>query len=100
WFAASTFRVWSSGGQPQAPVLDLALVQAAPMVIGLLLLHSTVEYPLRSEALMVVFAIACAYLVPLRATQAKEISAGVKSYAPEHTDRSRKRHQGHLIDEE
>src|SRR5262249_7641670 len=68
WFASSTFRLWNnSSDQPQAPGLDLVLARAAPMVIALLLLHSTVEYPLRSEALMVVFAIACAYLVPRNA---------------------------------
>jgi hypothetical protein len=91
WFAASTIRLWSSSDQPQAPGLDLVLARAAPMVIALLLLHSTVEYPLRSEALMVVFAIACAYLVPRRATQPYEIPAGVESYAPKTIDRSRKR---------
>src|SRR5262245_50134614 len=65
WLAALTFRLWS-GGQPEAPVLDVALARAAPIVIVLLLLHSAVEYPLRSAALLVVFAIACAYLVPRR----------------------------------
>jgi len=100
WFAASTLRVWTSDDQSQAPVLDLVLAQAAPMVIALLLLHSAVEYPLRTEALMVVFAIACAYLIPRRATQPTQIPAGVKSYALESTDRSRKRYQRHLIDEE
>jgi hypothetical protein len=65
------------------------------MVIALLLLHSAVDYPLRTEALMVVFAIACAYLVPPRATQPTQIPAGVESYAPESTDRG-KRYQGPL----
>ncbi len=93
WFAASTFRLWSSGEQPQAPVLDLVLARAAPMAIGLLLLHSAVDYPLRTEALMVVFAIACAYLVPRRATQPTQ-PEGVESYTPESTDRARRRYKG------
>ena len=63
WFAASTFRLWSSG-QPDGPVLDLALARAASIVIGLLLLHSAMDYPLRTAALSVLFAIACAYLIP------------------------------------
>ena len=63
WLAASTFRLWSSG-QPEAPVLDLALAQAASIVIVLLLLHSVVDYPLRTAALSVLFAMACAYLIP------------------------------------
>jgi O-antigen ligase/polysaccharide polymerase Wzy-like membrane protein len=65
WLAASTFRLWSNG-QPGAAALDLALARAAPIVIVLLLLHSTVEFPLRSAALSVLFAIACAYLIPRR----------------------------------
>jgi len=93
WFAASTFRLWSSGEQPQAPVLDLVLARAAPMAIALLLLHSAVDYPLRTEALMVVFAIACAYLVPRRATQPTQ-PEGVESYTPESTDRARRRYKG------
>ena len=63
WFAVSSFRLWSSG-QPEGPVLDLALAQAASIVIGLLLLHSAADYPLRTAALSVLFAIACAYLIP------------------------------------
>jgi hypothetical protein len=98
WFAASTFRPWSRGGQPQAPVLDLVLARAAPMVIVLLLLHSTVEYPLRSEALMVVFAIACAYLVPRRATQSAQTPAEVECYAAGSTRQTVS--WRHLTDEE
>jgi len=62
WFAASTFKAWRRD-QPNAPVLDLALAQAASIVIVLLLLHSVVDYPLRIPTLSVLFAIACAYLV-------------------------------------
>jgi len=63
WLATSTFRLWSSD-QPKRPVLDLALARAAPIVIVLLLLHSVLDFPLRIPALSVLFAIACAYLVP------------------------------------
>lgn len=62
WLAASTFRLWRRGHQ-ETPVLDLALAQAAPIVIGLLLLHSAVDYPLRTAALSVLFAVSCAYLI-------------------------------------
>ncbi len=65
WFAASTFRLWSSG-QPGAPVLDLALAEAASIVVVLLLSHSTVDYPLRIPTLSVLFAIACAFLIAPR----------------------------------
>ena len=62
WFAVSTFKLWSSG-QSETPVLDLALARAASIVIVLLLLHSAMDYPLRTAALSVLFAIACAYLI-------------------------------------
>jgi O-antigen ligase len=63
WLAASIFKLWSRG-QQETRVLDLALAQAAPIVIVLLLLHSAADYPLRTAALSVMFAIACAYLMP------------------------------------
>jgi hypothetical protein len=62
WLAASTFKLWR-GGHSETPVLDLALARAASIVVVLLLLHSMMDYPLRTTALMVVFAIACAYLI-------------------------------------
>jgi O-antigen ligase len=65
WFAASTFRRWR-GGPPEGPLLDVALAQAASIVIVLLLLHSVVDYPLRIPAMSVLFAIACGYLIPRR----------------------------------
>jgi O-antigen ligase len=65
WFAVSTFRVWSNG-QTQASVLELALTQAASIVAVLLLLHSVVDYPLRIPTLSVLFAMACAFLIPQR----------------------------------
>jgi hypothetical protein len=68
WFTASTFRVWR-GGQVKGPVLDIALAQAASIVIVLLLLHSVVDYPLQIPTLSVLFAIACAYLIPYRANE-------------------------------
>ncbi len=80
WFTASTFRLWSSG-QPEARVLDLALSRAAPIVIVLLLLHSTVDYPMRIPALSVLFAIACAYMIPRRRIETNaQMSAA--TYAP------------------
>jgi O-antigen ligase len=65
WFGVASFRLWRSG-ESEAPVLDLVLAQAASIVIVLLLLHSVVDYPLRTPTLSVLFAIACAFLIPLR----------------------------------
>jgi O-antigen ligase len=75
WFAAASIRLWRDG-RLEAPVLDLALAQAASIVIILLLLHSVVDYPLQIPTLSVVFAIACAYLVaPRRSRDGVEMSA-------------------------
>jgi hypothetical protein len=65
WFGVATFRLWSRR-QPEVPVLDLALAEAASIVIVLLLLHSLVEFPLRTPTLSVLFAMACAFLIPPR----------------------------------
>ena len=82
WLAASTFRAWSDD-QPGASVLDLALAQAASIVIVLLLLHSVVDYPLRMPALSVLFAIACANLIPRRKSEnGVEMSPNIDSFAP------------------
>jgi O-antigen ligase len=75
WLTFSTYRWWSSA-QQQGPVLDLALARAAPIVIILLLLHSVVDYPLRIPTVSVLFAIACAYLIPRRRIK-DEMSARV-----------------------
>jgi O-antigen ligase len=77
WFATSTFRLWGSS-QPEGPVLDLALAQAASIVIVLLLLHSVLDFPLRIPAVLVLFAMACAFLLPRRKIE----EAGVERSAP------------------
>jgi hypothetical protein len=58
WYVARTFHVWRQGGDS----LDALLSRAATLVVGLLLIHSLVDYPLRSTALMCVFALACALM--------------------------------------
>jgi hypothetical protein len=95
WFAAATFRVWSSGGQQaEAPVLDLALAQAASIVIVLLLLHSVVDYPLRIPALSVLFAMACAFLIPPRRIEERaQISGRVDSLARDNSGWARNDHR-------
>jgi O-antigen ligase len=63
WLAASTIQLWRNG-HPRVSVLDVALPRAASIVIVLLLLHSAVDYPLRTVTLSVLFAMACAFLIP------------------------------------
>jgi O-antigen ligase len=84
WFGVATSRLWR-GGQPETPVLDLALAQAASIVIVLLLLHSVVDYPLRTPTLSVLFAMACAFLIPPRRIEEREqMSSAIENSA--HTD--------------
>ncbi|MGD9669395.1 MAG: O-antigen ligase family protein [Hyphomicrobiaceae bacterium] len=61
WFFARSFDVWRR--QHSAHALDLSLARAASLVIVLLIAHSLVDYPLRTGAMMAVFAFSCALLV-------------------------------------
>jgi O-antigen ligase len=62
WYAYASVRTWR--GAPRAgSAIDRALARAGPFVVGLLLLHSTVDYPLRTTSLMVVFAFGAALMI-------------------------------------
>jgi O-antigen ligase len=92
WFGVVTRRVWSRG-QPKIPVLDLALAQAASIVIVLLLLHSVVEFPLRIPTLSVLFAMACAFLIPQRRIeQSAQMSRQIESLARDNSNWLRKQY--------
>ena len=62
WLAARSFELWRNPW-PRAAPLDHALARAAACVCTLLVLHSAVDYPLRTTALSSLFAFACALLV-------------------------------------
>jgi O-antigen ligase len=62
WFVAATWRVWR-GEMPGAAPIDQNLARAASVVIAGLLLHSLVDYPLRTTALMTLFAFAAGLLI-------------------------------------
>lgn len=66
WCISASYSVWRSGN-PGAKALDTALARAATIVIALLILHSVVDYPLRTAALSTLFGIACALLLPSHA---------------------------------
>jgi O-antigen ligase len=57
WWGRRSLRAWRPGlgGDPHA--------RAAALIAGLLLIHSLVDYPLRTAAIMSVLALACAILV-------------------------------------
>lgn len=73
WFGRAAFRAWrrhhSVGG---------TAARAASLVIGLLLAHSLVDYPLRSPAMMCVFALACGLMLAPRVA-----SGAVSTDAPD-----------------
>jgi O-antigen ligase len=69
WFVMASLRVWRRP-VPGIPHIDRLLPLAATVVVGLLLAHSFADYPLRTAAMMGIFAFACALLIePLIGTQ-------------------------------
>jgi O-antigen ligase len=62
WLARRSVTAWRRA-PPGMREIDLLLARAATVIVVLLLLHSSVDYPLRTSAMMAVFAFACALLV-------------------------------------
>lgn len=58
WWAMALVRIWRS------EVPGAAMARAASVAIGVVLLHSIVDYPIRTSAIAAVIAFACALLVP------------------------------------
>jgi O-antigen ligase len=78
WFALSAARIWRHA-PAHAHAIDLLLARAATIVVPLLLAHSFVDYPLRTGAMMAVFAFSCALLVePLVAAPARHRPHGAE----------------------
>lgn len=86
WLIRRSAEVWRRS-QSDGPGIDLSLTRAATLIIALLLAHSVVDYPLRTGAMMAVFAVACALLIdpppssPARQPAPKEPSR-IRSAAP------------------
>jgi O-antigen ligase len=70
WLAARIARIWTSHGD------DLGA--ACTLVILLLMAHSLVEYPLRTEALAVLFAFACATIAVWRPEARRQTGAAAE----------------------
>lgn len=62
WLAVASVRMWQRHHDDER-TLDRAIAQAGSIVIVLLLLHSVVDYPLHTTALMTLFAFCCGLLV-------------------------------------
>jgi len=62
WFVHKSAQIWRR--LPGAKIKqEILLARSATMVISLLLLHSLVDYPLRTGALMAVLGVCCALLI-------------------------------------
>ncbi len=88
WYAKCTYRAWTTR-QSEHPSAELMLERAASLIIALLLLHSLVDYPLRTAALATVFSFFFAVLAaPAIATAAP--NGGNESERPARSDRRSK----------
>lgn len=66
WFAINATKIWRHTATGTHEI-DRSLAGAATIVITLLIAHSLLDYPLRTGAMMAIFAFACSLLVePLR----------------------------------
>jgi O-antigen ligase len=61
WILRQTLRVWRAGNWGAGGV-DLLLARAASLAIGLVVVHSLFDYPLRTGAMMTLVAFCCALL--------------------------------------
>jgi len=62
WLVRKTGTVWSNASDDKS-TLNLSLQRSGTLLIGLVLIHSLVDYPLRTGSIMAVFAFACALLI-------------------------------------
>jgi O-antigen ligase len=82
WLAARIARIWTSRGD--------IMGSACTLVILVLMAHSLVEYPLRTEALAVLFAFACSTIAVWRPDERAEMGKASAEYG---SRRSHRRHR-------
>jgi O-antigen ligase len=88
WFAFRSRALWRSAPPSGAQEIDWSLARASSIIVVLLLVHSMFDYPLRTCAMMSIFAMACAFLVmPLSAkiseTQRLRVATPKRTRPPE-----------------
>ncbi len=85
WLVMAARRAWSRA----TDVASALPGRAGSIVVGLLLVHSTVDYPLRTAAMSALFALACALMVPPPdlAPATRRRSRNAQSRPPEHLRR-------------
>lgn len=65
WFMRRSFAIW------RTDVPGALLGRAGSVIIGIVLLHSLVDYPLRTSAIAAVFAAACAFMLPPKSSRVR-----------------------------
>lgn len=70
WWGLRSWRLWRQPTGPAAEV-DEPYALAATVIVALLFLHSFVDYPLRTTAMMTYFALACALMIEPPTSQAR-----------------------------
>jgi hypothetical protein len=87
WWVLRSAKLWRRSPPAGAREFDVSLARAATVVVGLLLAHSIIDYPLRTDAMMAILAFACALLI------APPVGAGDELWAevPESRPRTRQR---------
>jgi hypothetical protein len=62
WFSLRSKKLWQRSPGNILDI-DVLLARASTVAVPLILIHSVVDYPLRTDAMMAVFAFCCAFLV-------------------------------------
>jgi O-antigen ligase len=63
WLVQRAVKIWRSQPAHGATDLDWSLARAATIIAALVLVHSLVDYPLRTGAMMAIMAFACGLLI-------------------------------------
>jgi O-antigen ligase len=78
WLVLRSLEVWRRT-PPGRLDIDQSLARAATLIVGLLMAHSFLDYPLRTDAMMAIMAFACALLVDPPGVAEGEIRADSES---------------------
>ncbi|MGJ0533702.1 O-antigen ligase family protein [Methylocystis sp.] len=87
WFVLASAKVWRRS-YSEGLAIDQSLARAASLIVALLAAHSLFDYPLRSGAMMAVFAVAGAFLIdpppasPARHPARRREPSRIRSEAP------------------
>ncbi len=90
WLVIRSLAVWRTPAAVPS-TLDIGLARAATMLIVLLIAHSTVDYPLRTGAMVAVFALACGLLIPPLGRDSDNVATQDTGERGQDTPRSRHR---------